>query len=242
MNIIMRLLLEPLALFVAYSWLEDVLSCDFSREGFDSDCLSVEVREFLPIGRNNLNQNFDKTFLNFSFSTEQESIPGLYSTANFVRGDLLCEVKGELIPTSELYHLSALLEVKLPNGKKYSLQPTSACGVVQDCIISSSSRCNVEFRATSMGKLLLYASTDVASGEGIFASYGSVYWSIKHRALEVGGVPLLARPILDFPRTSSSVNTEDAFLSLAPTLLPISGVGLFAKYDIPAGEIICEYG
>ena len=129
------------------------------EEGFDSDLLKLAVEPSLV----------------------DQSVDGLYAKASFDTVQIVCELKGDLIPLHNIYYGSSL-PVVLNNItlQKYGLEGNSVCHHTQDCIDTSSTNLNqlgnctynAFFHVTELGKIFLYNKGPVAAGEEFYVSYG----------------------------------------------------------------------
>ena len=95
------------------------------------------------------------------------------------------------------------------------------------------------------GKILLRAGGDIPPGVELFARFGESIWDKRRSVAASTGISVWSRYPLNMPLPKSALDSEYLFLYEGPSLLqsivPDAGVGLFAKYFIPAGTAICEY-
>lgn len=148
------------------------LACDISNEGFDSDCLTVQLKPTrLPLKSPYLYQDYNPR--NFSLSQNYRGYSGplgLFSVVASSIGDILCELRGDLIPTSDSFPFDAIPIVIGPDQREYVLQGNTICTMVNDCFDPSLSKnfegCNYNARFEyTFGKIVLKATTTIDPDE-----------------------------------------------------------------------------
>ena len=227
-------------------------SCNVLGEGLNSDFLTVELMpSTLPHLQLSSSLPFDNNPLNFPVSQEfcdYRGYFGLFTVGAERGGAVLCVFRGNIIPMDDIYHFSTIPIVQSPGGEIYPLEPMSVCNMVNDCFdpISGSFAIGCSYNAQIKyvhGQIMLVATEDIPPNQEIFVNFGSHYWKQKASNYLVSNISMHSRMPLNLPLPVSARWSEYISLYKAPSLLPVPniGLGLFAKFDIPVGTIICEY-
>lgn len=228
-------------------------SCNVLSEGLNSDFLTVEIMPTtLPHLRRPSSLFLDNNPLNFPVDEEYcdyEGPFGLFTVGSESPGAVLCVMRGHITPVDDTFYLSTNPIVRSPGNESYALEPMSVCSMVNDCFdpfaesYSPGCNYNAKFQYVYGQHIILVATQSIGPDQEIFASYGYDYWRQKTYIHNVANISVFSKMPLNIPLPASAKSSEYISLYEAPSLLPVAniGVGLFAKYDIPAGTMICEY-
>ena len=172
----MRLLREFVFGFVALSFVLSVSDNTNSDIG--------EIYNGISLMNENIDsEGFDSDLLKLytSPSSVDNRVDGLYAKTNFDSSQIVCELKGNLIPISSMYYGSSLpIVFNNITRQSYALEGNSACHHIQDCVnVSSSSldvldncQYNSYFQMTELGKIFLINYETVEKNGEFFASFG----------------------------------------------------------------------
>jgi hypothetical protein len=198
------------------------------ENGFWSDFLTLEVS-------------------NSSYMPTQQSV---FARVHHPVTAPVCELAGQLVPVDSINELTVAPLIIAPNGALYHIvgRDDSVCFKINDCIDPSSEdfsvlpgcEYNARFTYSNIGKLFVYPTRDILPGEEIFVFYGSAHWSLRRANFGVEPNYYATYPSLNHPLPAGAIDSDYLSTFVGPSLLGV-GSGLFAKFDIPPGEIICEY-
>ena len=187
------------------------------------------------------------------------SSTNLYTSHPVHYADFLCEFRGGLLPLQDaipsLPFLDPYYVLTSLGAVQYYLFPSTVCSLVNDCMDPSlihetfeqeadyfypSCRPNA-FLHQKDGKLYLVALSELPMGTEVFVSRGVEYWRSMASQLGYATHPANLFQSAAF-QESVMIDSDEINLFTGPSLLPAGvGMGVFAKYDIPEGTILCEY-
>jgi hypothetical protein len=183
---------------------------------------------------------------NSSYVSDQQSV---FARVHHTKGTIVCELAGDLIPVGSTHPLTVAPVVDAPNQQQYFVigRDDSVCFKINDCIDPSSEdfsafpgcEYNAAFAYTSTGKLLIAPLRDILPGEEIFVFFGSAHWSLRRANFGVEPNYYATYPSLNHPLPAGAIDSDYLSTFVGPSLLGV-GSGLFAKFDIAPGSIICE--
>mgnify|MGYP003385963013 FL=1 len=198
------------------------------ENGFWSDYLTLEVSKS-------------------SYVPSQDSI---FTRVKHPTGTPICELTGQLVPADSLNYLTVAPLIIAPNKSLYHVvgSEDSLCFKVNDCIDPTSidftpfpgCEYNAKFSYSNTGKLFIYPIRDILPGEEIFVFYGGAHWELRRSNFGSESNYYSTHPSLNYPLPVGSIDSDYLQTFIGPSLLGV-GSGLFARFDIPVGEIICEY-
>lgn len=197
------------------------------------------------------------------------SYGGVYATHSFAFNDIICQMRGHLIPSQNIssfniesimtYNVEAPSSVKKSNnneeeevvpGDRYVLVENTICSRIRFCFPEPSSAigsCGNAVLIPRLGSLKVFAARNISILEEIVLeihersifNLASTHFN-EFCQFDAHGCESVISHTL--PSQSGVISSEDLLFYTAPSSVPGAGLGLFAKYDFPAYQllILCQ--
>jgi hypothetical protein len=173
----------------------------------------------------------------------------LYSRFDLEKTDIvLCEFKGPILNTVDINLISEEQIDGFHIESKYMLLGNNICFEINDCRKDSSRDCYNVKVLTIGNKRFLQSKRPLKQDEELFLDFGKEYWNnVENSTINTGHASRLSES--EIPSNIISLHSEELMLDIrnySTITLPSTvdftvGKGVFAKYDMPKGTLLCEY-